>query len=501
MNYYIGVDIGTSGTKSVLFDNKGMVKASFTKEYNIISVAPGYAEENPLDWLNATIETLKEISKVNIDGVIKGIGLSGQMHGLVLLDEFDKPLRNSIIWCDNRTSKEAKEIEEVIGREELIRITGNIPMAAFTLAKLLWVKNNEPDIFKKIKKAMLPKDYVRYMLTKEFLSEYSDASGMQMMDINKKEFSKELLANLGIPFDILPGLTESVSITGYLTKEMEELTGLTNVYLVGGAGDQAAGAIGNGIINETDASIVLGSSGVVFAPTANVLISKEGKYQTFCHAVPNKFHIMGVTNGAGNSFKWYRDNLCELEQKLAKNDLIDVYSYLTKDAENINPGSDGLLYLPYLLGERTPHLDPYATGVFFGIRNTTTKAHFTRAILEGVSYSLLDCFKLIPNKMENVYISGGGARSCLWRTIIASTLNTPLKRIESLEGPALGVAILAMVANKEYESIDLACKAIIRTKDETQPNGLWYNIYQRNYEKYKKLYLNNKELFKEMVED
>lgn len=488
MNYYIGMDLGTSGVKGVLFDKNGNIINSVLKEYDIISPCDGYAEEDPKVWLEKTLDALKELTNVNYKDSIKGLGFSGQMHGLVLLDKDDNVLRNSIIWCDNRTGKEAKEIEETIGLEELKKITGNIPMPAFTLAKLLWVKNNEPDIYKKINKAMLPKDYICYMLTNKFLGEYSDTSGMQIMDIKKLEYSKELLDKFDIDINIFPKLIKSTDIRGKLSDKYMNLLKLKNCNIVGGGGDQAVGAIGSGVTSERDASIVLGSSGVIFSPLKDLLIL-NGEVQTFVTCESNKYHVMGVTNGCGTSLKWVRDNIFGLD-----------YNTMSKMAENVNVGANNLYYLPYLMGERTPILDNDARGVFFGIKNTTDKAEMIRAVMEGVGYSIKDVFELIPKDKDRIFISGGGANSKLYREIIASMINRTVTRIDCDESPSLGAAILAMVGNNEYDSITNACIAIIKIKDETKPIKAWVEYYNKGYQIYKRIYNNTKTIFKEMKE-
>lgn len=494
MGYYLGIDIGTSATKSVLFDNKGKVIASSSAEYPLLNPKPGYAEQNPLDWLNACKQTIKEITTQGYQ--IDGIGLSGQMHGLVVLDKNDEILRNSIIWCDNRTTSEKKLIEEVIGNERIKEITGNEAMAPFTLAKILWVKNNEPDIYKKIDKIMLPKDYIRYMLTGEFKTEYSDASGMQLLDIFKKEYSSEILSKFNISIDNLPKLIESQDISGYIKAEIADELGLSSkTFVVGGAGDQAASAIGNGIVRTTDLSIVLGSSGVIFNPITKEEINKNMPVQVFMHAIKDTYHIMGVTNGCGLSYKWYKEQLCKGEQIEATNKEIDVYEILNEQASNSNVGSNGLIYLPYLNGERTPHNDPYASGVFYGIRQNTSKNDFTRSVLEGISFSLREVYEMLIKKDYDIYISGGGAKGKLWREIIASNLKTEIKRVYQDEGGALGVAILAMVAANEYDSIVDAVKNIITIKDVTKKNEKLINAYTQKFNEYKDIYKALKPVF------
>lgn len=490
MNYYIGLDLGTSGIKGVVFDIKGNVISSYLEEYDIISIKNGYAEEDPNIWFEKTLLVLKKIGQLDIKNNIKGIGVSGQMHGLVLLDENDKILRNSIIWCDNRTDDEKALLEKELGNEYLKKITGNVAMAPFTLCKLLWVKNNEPRLFNRIAKAMLPKDFINYMLTKSFTTEYSDASGMQMLDIINKEFSKELLDKLGIDINILPKLIKSYEISGYLTKEMEEITGLSNIFVAGGGGDQACGALGNGIVKSSDASIVLGSSGVVYSPIDDLFISNNGEIQTFISTYPERYHIMGVTNGCGTSLKWLRDNLMNVS-----------YDAMMLLAEESKVGANGVIYLPYLMGERTPILDSKATGLFIGIRNTTDKKDIIRAVIEGVGYSIKDCFKLIPGKKDKVLISGGGAKSRLYREIIASMIDNDVVQIKQDEGPALGAAILAMVSNKEYKSLDQAVDKIIKIDNVTKPNRAWVKYYNDNYKIYKELYKANKIIYSMMKEE
>ncbi len=494
MKYYIGMDIGTSSTKAVLFDRLGHIHKASSFEYDIISPKPGYAEENPLDWKRACLRVLKNLAlEGNPDDII-GIGLSGQMHGLVLLDKDDNILYNSIIWCDNRTEREVLELER-FGVDKIRNITGNNPMPAFTLAKLLWIKNNENEIFKKINKIMLPKDYIRYILTGEFKTEYSDASGMQIMDLKGECYSDEILNYFGLDKSTLPQIVESAEITGTLKEDICKITGLKpHTFVVGGAGDQAASAIGNGIVDGKDVSITLGSSGVVFASLQNLEIKNNG-LQYFHHAIPHKYHTMGVTNGCGNSLKWYKNNMCQYEASIAHAEGISAYDYLTRNIDKIPAGCDGLIYLPYLMGERTPNLNPNATGMFIGIRGNTTKDMMTKAIIEGISYSMKDCFQLLDFNPSKVLISGGGSRNPKWCKILASMLNHTVSRVNNDEAGALGVAILAMVADGIYKDVYDACKKIISYKDSFEPNILDYRLYLKYFDVYKKLYAQNKLLF------
>lgn len=494
MKYYIGMDIGTSSTKAVLFDRLGHIHKMSSYEYDIIVPKNGYAEENPLEWKNAAFKVLKDLSEAVSADDIMGIGLSGQMHGLVLLDKDDNILYNAIIWCDNRTDAETKQIEK-FGIDKIREITGNNPMPAFTLAKLLWIRNNEPEIYSKIDKIMLPKDYIRYVLTGEFKTEYSDASGMQLMDLKKEDYSSELLNYFNIDRKILPEIVNSSDITGHILESVSKITNIkTNTFVVGGAGDQAASAIGNSIVGFGDVSITLGSSGVVFATLKELNIKNNG-LQYFHHAIPNTYHVMGVTNGCGNSLKWYKENLCQYEASLAKAEGVSSYDYITRNIDSIKAGCNGLIYLPYIMGERTPNLDPNATGMFIGIRNNTSKDMMTKSVIEGISYSMKDCYSLLGFNPSKVLISGGGAKNPKWCKILASMLNHSVSRVDIDEAGCLGVAILAMVGDKIYTDVLDACKKIITIRDTFTPNVDDYRTYLKYFDVYKKLYKQNKILF------
>lgn len=504
MSYVLGIDIGTSGTKTVLFDEMGNTISSDLKEYDLYQPYPNWAEQNPEDWWNAVVESTKEVmKKVEISPEeIVGIGLSGQMHGLVLLDKEGSVLRPSIIWCDQRTSEECKDITNLVGEKRLIEITANPALTGFTASKIMWVKKHEPDIYDKTYKILLPKDYIRYMLTGEFATEVSDASGMQLLDIEKRNWSEEVLEKLNIDKNLLGKVYESQEITGRVSSKASKLTGLSvGTIVVGGAGDQAAGAVGNGIVKPGIVSSTIGTSGVVFAYTDKVTIDPLGRVHTFCHAVPNTWHIMGVTQGAGLSLRWFRDNFCNCEMETAKYSGMDVYDIMSREAALSKPGSGGIIYLPYLMGERTPHLDPFAKGVFFGITGRSNKNDMLRSVMEGVSYSLKDCMDIIEEmgvEIKEVRASGGGGKSPLWRQIQGDMFNREVTTINSSEGPALGVAILAMVGAKIYSSVGEACDKIIKRNESQLPieeNTLIYNKYGNIY---KKLYLSLKENFLEI---
>ena len=437
MAYVIGVDCGTSGTKTVLFDEKGTVISSVTIEYPMYQPKNGYAEQDPADWANAMINTIKAVmtkSGVNKDDVA-GVGISGQMHGLVMLDKDDNVLRKSIIWCDQRTATEVEEMNEKLGREKLIKITANPALTGWTAAKILWVKNNEPDIYEKCRHILLPKDYLRFILTGEYATEVSDASGMQLLDVPNRCWSKEVCDTLGIDMSMLGKVYESCEVTGKVTKKMAELTGLKEgTIVVGGAGDNAAAAIGTGVAEDGKAFTTIGTSGVVFAHTSSISIDPKGRVHTCCAAVPNAWHVMGVTQGAGLSLKWFRDNFCNAEKETAKCMGVDEYYLMDKEAEKVPVGANRLLYLPYLMGERTPHLDPDARGVFFGLSAMHTKRDMLRAVMEGVSYSLRDCvevFREMDINVSDMMACGGGGSSPLWRSMLADLYNCPVKTASS----------------------------------------------------------------------
>lgn len=473
MKYLIGIDLGTSGTKTVLFDEKANVVNSATIEYPLYQEKNGWAEQDPTDWWNAARDTLKMVTNGIDASEIAGIGISGQMHGLVMLDEKGEVLRKSIIWCDQRTAKECDEITQKVGKERLIEITANPALTGFTASKILWVRNNEPEVYAKCAHILLPKDYVRYMLTGQFATEVSDASGMQLLDIENRCWSEEVCQKLDIDMNMLAKVYESPEVTGYVTEDVAKLTGLVKgTIVVGGAGDNAAAAVGTAVVEDGKAFTTIGTSGVVFAHTSKMSIDPKGRVHTFCHAVPGQWHVMGVTQGAGLSLKWFRDNFCVSEMETAKGMGVDPYYLMDKQAEKIEIGADNLVYLPYLMGERTPHLDPDCRGVFFGLSAIHTKQHMLRAVMEGVSYSLMDCLNILKDMgadISEMLACGGGGSSPLWRQMLADIYACPVKTVVSKEGPALGVAILAAVGAGLYADVPTACKELVKTNPEQMP--------------------------------
>ena len=502
--YLIGVDIGTSGTKTVLFQENGAVVSSYTVEYPLYQPQNGYAEQVPEDWWQATVTSLAAVVKNS--GVrkedIKGIGLSGQMHGLVMLDKNGAVLRNAIIWCDQRTGKECEEITQRVGAERLIDITANPALTGFTASKILWVRNHEPEIYEKCRHILLPKDYIRFRLTGELATEVSDASGMQLLDVPKRQWSAEVLEKLEIDKSMLAKVYESPEVTGKLTAEAANLTGLsTDTIVVGGAGDNAAAAVGTGVVTDGKAFTTIGTSGVVFAHTSDIAIDPKGRVHTFCCAVPGAWHVMGVTQGAGLSLKWFRDQFCGAEIETAKSMGVDPYYLMDQEAETVPIGANRLLYLPYLMGERTPHLDPNARGVFFGLSAIHTKRDMLRAVMEGVSYSLQDCLAVFGEMgitADEMLACGGGGSSPFWRKMLADLYGCPVKTVSSKEGPALGVALLAGVGTGIYANVQEACSAVIRVDKEAQPEQDNHLRYQKVYQLYRQLYPALQEQFRSL---
>ncbi|HIZ55806.1 MAG TPA: xylulokinase [Firmicutes bacterium] len=494
MAYLIGVDIGTSGTKTVLFTEKGEVVASYTGEYPLYQPQNGYAEQEPSDWWNASVAGIASV--LHQSGVkkedVKGIGLSGQMHGLVMLDKSGEVIRRSIIWCDQRTAKECEEIDAAVGRERMIAITSNTAVTGFTAAKILWVRNHEPENYARCAHILLPKDYIRFKLTGEFATEVSDASGMQIFDVAQRNWSDEILDKLQIDKSLLGKVYESPEITGRLTAAAAEKTGLApGTPVVGGAGDNAAAAVGTGVVRDGRAFTTIGTSGVVFAHSSHIAIDPANRIHTFCCAVPGAWHLMGVTQGAGLSLKWFRDHFCQAEIDTATGMGVDPYFLMDQEAATVPIGANRLLYLPYLMGERTPHLDPNARGVFFGLSAIHTKKDLLRAVMEGVSYSLKDCLSIFEDmgvSIHDMMACGGGGSSPLWRQMLADLYACDVKTVGSKEGPALGVAILAGVGCGLYANVPEACDAIITADKIQHPIPENVRAYQPYYQLYTKLY-------------
>ena len=494
MNYLIGIDLGTSGTKTVLFDQDGNVAGSATVEYPLYQPQNGWAEQDPADWWNAAAATIRRV--MDESGVapeaVKGVGLSGQMHGLVMLDEAGEPLRKSIIWCDGRTSRECAEITELVGRQRLIEITANPALTGFTAGKILWVRRNEPELYEKCRHILLPKDYIRYKLTGIFATEVSDASGMNLLDVPNRCWSDEILDKLGIDKSLLAKMYESCEVTGQVTAEAAAITGLSaGTPVVGGAGDNAAAAVGTGVVETGKAFTTIGTSGVVFAHSDNVTIDPEGRVHTFCAAVPGAWTVMSCTLAAGLSLKWLRDNFFTEEMQTAAGMGVDPYYLMDQQAGRIPVGANRLLFLPYLMGERSPLLDENSRGVFFGLSAIHTEYDLLRAVMEGVTYSQRQCLDVLRGMgvvSTEMLACGGGGSSPLWRQMLADVYGCPVKTVVSKEGPALGAAILAGVGAGLYPSVQDACHAMIRTNPAQQPDPEASARYEPFYQLYRSLY-------------
>ena len=507
MGYLLGIDIGTTGTRAILVDpESGEVIAGATREYPLYTPRPQWAEQDPADWWQATCDAVQAaIAEADIQADdVQGIGLSGQMHGVVLLDDRDQVLRSSLIWCDQRSQAQCDWITERVGAERLIELTSNPALTGFSAPKLLWVREHQPELYAKARSFLLPKDFIRFKLTGERATEVSDASGTLLFDVTHRRWSQEMLEALEIDPALLPQVYESPEITGRVTAQAAALTGLKEgTPVVGGGGDQAAGAVGNGIVRPGIVSCTVGSSGGVFAYMSEPRRDPRGRVHTFCHAVPGAWHVMGVTQGAGLSLRWFRDQFGDLERALASRLGVDPYELLTQEAQQAPAGCEGLLFLPYLMGERTPHLDPDAKGVFFGLTARHTRSDMIRAILEGVAYSLRDSFEILREMsvpIEQVRASGGGARSELWRQIQADVFNTELVTVNATEGPAYGVALLAGVGTGIWRSVPEACDATIKITGSTRPDPDRVKVYDGYYSVYRGLYDRLKPAYDQVAE-
>jgi len=508
MNYLLGIDAGTSGAKALLInaDSGGEVVASSTRTYPLYTPKPLWAEQEPEEWWQATIAAIRDVLVVS--GVeprkIRGVGLSGQMHGSVFLDESNQPLRPAILWCDQRTQAECDWIMETVGRHKVVGLISNPVLTGFTAGKIVWLRNNEPEIERQVRKVLLPKDYLRFMLTGEFATEVSDASGTALFNVGKRDWAWEMLDAIGIPRDWMPRCYESPEISGRVSREASSLTGLAEgLPVVGGGGDQAAGAVGNGIVEPGIVSSTVGTSGVVFAFADTPVVDPSLRVHTFCHAVPGKWHVMGVMLSAGGSLRWYRDTFCQPEVCVGATLGNDPYDIMSDEATKAPAGCEGLIFLPYLTGERTPYHDPHARGVFFGMTLRTDRAHMVRSVMEGVAYGMKDSFGVLSEMgvpIKQVRASGGGARSEVWRQIQADVTGHEHFTINVDEGPALGVALLAGVGTGVYSSVEEACKSVIRVAGVSKPSAADVAVYQRYYPVYKSLYANLKDSFSTVSE-
>jgi xylulokinase len=493
---WLGIDIGTGGSRALLVDGRGAVLAGFTAPHEDMRMErPLWAEQRPENWWDAAVAAIRGVlAAAGISGrEVKGIGLSGQMHGLVILDDAARVIRPSLIWCDQRSQAQVDAVNAKLGREQILKYIANPVLTGFTLPKLLWVRDHEPENFARVRKMLLPKDYVRYRLTGEFASEVSDASGTAVFDVVNRRWSFEMMDGLGLDRAILPMCYESSDVTGKITAEVAQLTGLAvGTPVVGGGGDQAASAVGNGIVEPGIVSCTLGTSGVVFAHMEKVAYDPAGRVHTFCHAVRNRWHVMGVTQGAGLSLQWFRNRLAPGAE----------YDELTAEAAQSPTGAQGLFWLPYLMGERTPHLDAAARGGWIGLTASHTRADLVRAVIEGVSYSQRDCLDIVESlgvPVNSVRFSGGGAKSAFWRQLMANVLDRRVVTLETQEGSAYGAALLALTGTGEYSSVEEVCRAAIRETDSVSPGAADAAFYKKAHRVYQSLYPALKPIYAEMA--
>lgn len=484
----IGLDVGTSGVKAILSAPDGAILASVTEEYPLLTPKPGWTEQEPEAWWAASCKALGTLA-AKAEGSIHGIGLTGQMHGAVFLDADGEVIRPALLWNDQRTASECAEIEERVGAARLREVTGNPALTGFQAPKILWLRNNEPEGYARLKHVLLPKDFVRFRLTGGLATDASDAAGTLLLDLKDRDWSSEILAALEIDPDWLPQVHEGPEVTGKVSEAGAAASGLPEgLPVIAGGGDNAAAAVGSGVVNAGSGFVSLGTSGVVFVATDEATLDPEGRLHAFCHAVPGRYHLMAVILAAGGSLRWYRDTLARVSVDKGDGGYGEIFSR----ASEVEPGADDLFYLPYLAGERTPHMDPFARGAFAGLTLAHDDRHMARAVIEGVSFALKDGLTLIQAlgvAPDSLFAVGGGARSATWRHWLAAILDTSLQCLEAEEGPAMGAALLAMVGAGIHADVDQAiATAVRRNGDPTHPDSHLANRYGHIYERFTRLY-------------
>ena len=485
---FLGLDVGTGGSRAVVIDTAGGIAAAATVEHEPFrSPHTGWAEQDPRDWWRASAAAIRAVLNEIDPPSIKAIGLSGQMHGSVLLDQNNAVLRPALIWCDQRTGDQCRAISETVGAQRLIELTCNPALTGFTLPKLLWVREHEPEVWQQTRAVLLPKDYVRFRLSGDKATDVADASGTLLLDVAARKWSSEMLSAIEIDEKVLPSVYESPEITGTISAAGNEATGLPKgTPIVAGGGDQAAGAVGMGIVRAGTVSATIGTSGVVFAASDKPSLDPKGRVHTFCHAVPNRWHVMGVTQGAGLSLRWFRDQF-----GAGADDGRDPYDRLTDEAAQVAAGADGLLWTPYLMGERTPHLDPNARASLVGLTASHTRAHVVRALLEGVAFSLrdtLEIFREMQVPVSEIRLGGGGARSKLWRQIQADVYGREVATVKAEEGAAYGAAMLAGVGAGAWPSVDVACDAVVSVAECVKQDADAAALLERQYARFRMIY-------------
>ncbi len=482
--YLLGIDLGTSGVKALLIDAAGKVVASASESYPLYTPQPLWAEQDPNDWWDATCRAIRRL--LSDSGVpsasIRGVGLSGQMHGSVFLDERGESIRPALLWCDQRTAAECAWITERVGERTVLETTLNPVLTGFQAGKIIWLRNHEPENYARVRQVLLPKDFIRYRLTGESATEVSDASGTALFDVPRRDWAYSMLDALELPRAWFPKVYESPEITGRISAQAAQATGLTEgTPVVGGAGDQAAGAVGVGVVQTGRASVSIGTSGVVFAHLDAPQVDAQYRTHTFCHAVPGAWHVMGVMLMAGGALQWYRETFAPETD----------YDALVQEAETAPAGAEGLLFAPYLSGERTPYPDPQARGAFVGLTLAHKRAHCTRAVLEGVACGLRDSLEILKAMgvpLSELRLTGGGAKSPLWRQILASVFGQTVHTLQAEEGPAYGVALLAGVGAGVWQTVPEACAATVQLAAQTEPDPEQVAAYETVYARYRRLY-------------
>ncbi len=492
MSLLLGIDIGTTGLKALLINDRGKIVGAAREEYPLSTPKPGWAEQAPDVWWRATVRAVKRLMDSGAyASKIAAVGLSGQMHGLVPMDAKDRPLRPAILWCDQRPIAECEFLEKKFG-SELIRVACNPPLTGFTAPKILWLKRKEPDNYRKMEYFLLPKDYVRFKLTGTRVMDISDASGTIMLDVANGKWAEGLIRKMGIKKTILPEIIGSAEVSGRITRAAAKLTGLSEgTLVVGGGADNTCAAVGTGIVRAGRVSSSIGSSGVIFAHTDKLLVDPKTRVHSFNHSVPGCFYVMGVMLSAGLSFRWFRDTLGRKEIEIAKSTGVDAYELLSRQAQKAPVGCEGLIFLPYLNGERTPHKDPYARGVFFGISPRHGREHLIRSVMEGIVYGLKDSLDIIQSmglKVEQVRATGGGGKNAFWRKMQADVFGKPVVTVNHDEGPAYGAALLAGVGAGVFGSVLEAADATVRITSEVKPDCAMTAEYSAAHARFRSLY-------------
>jgi xylulokinase len=494
----LGIDLSTTGAKALLIDREGQVVSSATTPLSLSTPFPLWSEQEPRDWWGATVNSIaRALAEAQISGDdVAAIGLTGQMHGLVVLDEHEQVLRPAILWNDQRCGAECDEIRARVSRDRLVQITGNDALTGFTAPKILWLERHEPEVYRRIRHVLLPKDYIRYKLTGALAMDKADGSGTMLFDLRKRDWSSEIVAALHLNPEWLPRTFEGDEITSEVNKDAAALTGLrAGTPVVAGGGDQSAQAVGVGVVRAGTMAVTLGTSGVVFAATESPLIEPQGRLHAFCHAVADRWHLMGVMLSAAGSLQWYHDKFAPER----------TFAEIVADAAHVSAGSEGLIFLPYLTGERTPHPDPLARGAWIGLTVRHDQSHLTRSILEGVAFGIKDMFCLMKEvglgSVDQVRVSGGGAKSALWRQILADVLETELVTVNTTEGAAYGAALLAGVAARIWPDVDAACTQTISVRDSVIPSAAAVEIYRRVYDQYRSLYPTLRATFHALAEN